>query len=186
MRLLSLLMLMLLLAGCIESGSLSVPETRMRAIDLSRLKSRMEERKAAPALGELTVPLHNLPAHFARSAEEGMHREVLTLKGLPSTAITWTAALDPYGAEMELQRDAATEVRELSAGSENITVYIREVDGFYSMAAHIGLYTFTAETEDAGEMDRAGIYGSHSEVVEKVFLAGLENALSYDLTLPGE
>jgi len=65
--------------------------------------------------------------------------------------------------------------------SRNITTEVTDKGELYRMAAHIGLYTFSAETHSPGEIDSSGVYGTHEDVVNKVFLGGIKNALSFDL-----
>jgi hypothetical protein len=117
-----------------------------------------------------------------RSGEEGSYSESFTLKGLPSTTVVWSVKKDPYGREYSKISSSTKKKITVDVDSSEITATVTDKEGLYKLSAHMGLYTFEAETRYGDEIDMAGIHGTHEEVVKRVFEAGLKNALKYDLS----
>ncbi|MFQ5801158.1 MAG: hypothetical protein ACE5HH_05510 [Candidatus Hydrothermarchaeales archaeon] len=180
-----LLLFVLLISGCIEAGSLSLPSEDTR-LDLSSIGAQFKELQKTPSAGEMGVPLKSLPNYFLRSSEQGSYSEAFSLGGLPSTTIVWKVYKDPYGKEYENIKADSTDTVVLLIDSSEITAIVTERDDLYRIAGHIGLYTFVSETQNPEEIDSARVYGNHEDVVRKVFEAGIENALSFDLESLGE
>ncbi len=177
--------LFVLLAGCIESGSLSMPGDKT-GLDLSSLTGKIKEIRRSPASGEMGIPVKELPGHYLRTAEHGSHSEAFSLKGLPSTVIIWRVQKDPYGREYEGIKARSADRLNLTIDDTEIDVVVTRRQGFYSLTARVGLYTFSSETQNTMEIDSARVYGTHDEVVRKVFEAGLKNAMSFDLESFGD
>ncbi|RMF88790.1 MAG: hypothetical protein D6733_07815 [Methanobacteriota archaeon] len=175
-----LLLTILFISGCIESGSLDLPSGGSK-LDLSSISAQLKGRDSEVSSGGMAVPPSMLPGYIVKNDEQGSFSEAFSLRGLPSTTIVWTVYKDPYGAVYDGLKVSATGHMVVPVGAENVTVTVTERDDLYRMAAHIGLYTFVSETEDPGAIDRADIYGDHVEVVKEVFTAGVKNALSHDL-----
>jgi hypothetical protein len=175
-----LLFFMLMTMGCIEAGSLSLPDEDTK-IDLSQLGDQLKEFRKSPSSDQIGVPIKSLPRHFLRSAEHGSYSEAFTLGGLPSTTIVWTAYKDPFGKEYERIRSKSRSSARLIVDDQEITAVVADTDTLYRISSHLGLYTFVAETKTPREIDSVKIYGTHEEVVKKVFEAGVENALAFDL-----
>jgi hypothetical protein len=175
-----LVLFVLLFSGCIEAGSLSLSNDDRR-IDLTSLGSQLKDVQRSPYSSEMGVPLKSLPRHFVRSREEGSYREVLTLEGLPSTTILWRVEKDPFAKDFEMIKTDSSSRIDLEVGSTEIKAEVTDTDDLYRITTHIGIYTFIAETNNPGDIDSVNVFGTHEEVVNKVFTAGLENALTYDL-----
>ena len=174
-----LLVASILFVGCIQAGSLSIPADES-GINLFDIKSAVVKNTGeSPSSAEMGVPLKNLPKSYIRSAEHGTYTEAFSLKGLPSTIIYWSVSKDPYGEEYN-EIDSDDEMI-ISVNSQNITVAMSSAGSRYIVATHVGLYTFTAWTESAKEIDSAKVYGDHEDIVMAVFTAGIENALNFDL-----
>lgn len=175
-----LVLLVLMLSGCIEAGSLGLPEDT-QDIDLSTLKSQFLELQKPSSTSDMGVPLKSLPDHFVRSGEYGSYTESFSLQGLPSTTIVWKVYRDPYANEYKNIQKRLTGIEEMNISSEVFKVTVVDEDDVFQLASHIGLYTFVAESADPENIGSAEIYGSYEEVVTEVFKAGLKNALGYDL-----
>ena len=177
-----LVLFLLLISGCIESGNLNLPTEGVK-INLSSFGSSQlkEASKATPSLAGMAVPLKSLPRSYLKSGEDGSYLEAFSLGGLPSTLVVWKVWLDPYGMEFERLKSEATTRANLTIASSGIDAMETEKENLYRLGAHLGIYTFAAETTTLVEIDRAGVYGTHKDVVRKVFEEGVKNALSYDL-----
>ncbi len=175
-----LVFFVLLFSGCIEAGSLSLSNDERR-IDLSSIGSQLKEVRKNPYSSAMGVPLKSLPRHFMRSREEGSYTEFITLEGLPSTIILWRVEKDPFAKKFESIKADSRSTIDLEVGSTEIKAEVTDTDDLYRIAAHIGIYTFIAMTENPDDIDSVKVFGTHNEVVGEVFTAGLENALTYDL-----
>jgi hypothetical protein len=176
----SLVLLVLLFSGCIEAGSLSLSNDE-RKIDLSSIGSQLKNVRKSPYSSEMGVPLKSLPRHYKRSREVGSYTEVFTLEGLPSTTILWRVEKDPFGNVFDdIKADSSSRI-DLEIDSTEIKAEVTETDDLYRIAAHIGIYTFIAETKNQDDINSVKVFGTYNEVVGEVFTAGLENALTYDL-----
>jgi hypothetical protein len=180
-----LVFFVVLISGCIEAGSLNLPSDDSK-LDLSKIGSQLRNIQKTPSDGKMGVPLNSLPRHFLRSSEQGSYSEAFTLKGLPSTVILWRIIKDPYGNEFNKFKSDSDDVIELVIDSTEVEAVVVDNKEVYSVSSHIGLYTFVAETQSPEVIDRAGVYGGREEVVNKVFEAGVENALSFDLDSFGD
>ncbi|HDH28101.1 MAG TPA: hypothetical protein ENH13_03110 [Euryarchaeota archaeon] len=184
-RFLILLLVVTAFTGCIESGSFNVagdggsfklPDFRMGSSSLET-----DEAGSLSSTGDLAVPMRSLPRHFLRSSESGSYSESFSLEGLPSTSIVWRVEKDPFEKVFQSISEDSNSKTEIDVDGTLFDVEVEKRHDLYRLAAHYGLYTFIAETTSPGEIENARAYGSAAEVVETVFVAGLKNALSYDL-----
>lgn len=181
-----LLLSVLLLTGCIESGGLDIPRDS-GVIDLSRIRSQIKkvaDNDVPPS--KMGVPLGDLPSYIQRNQEHGFYQEAYSLKDLPSTVIYWEVRKDPYSRVLEDQRKDSVKGETLILEGGNVTPWIFEDEDLYRVSAHEGLYTFSAWTGNPADIDKLNIYGSHEEIVDAIFRAGMENALKDDLTSFGK
>jgi len=171
--------------GCIESGSFDV------AGDVSSINlpdfiggnggDETVDVSSLTSTGDLAVPVTSLPSHYLRSSESGSYSESFSLVGLPSTSIVWRVELDPFEKTFQSISEGSNSKTEFVVESITFKVEVENRSDLYRLAAHRGIYTFIAETESPVEIENARAYGSADEVVQTVFVAGLKNALSYDL-----
>jgi len=179
---LSLIVFVLLVSGCIESGSsglsfskgiekiesvpgnLSLKEFQITRLNLERSVSRF------------SIALAGIEKEWLMSSEEGALEEVLILEGFPSIKIKWMVYKDPYKTKYNELSRYGTEVK-LNLSTGEIRAKELESGGVYRIVSNIETYTFAAETGDIKAIDEVAKYGTHREVVSSVFVKALENSL---------
>jgi hypothetical protein len=184
-RFLILFLVVFAFTGCIESGSFDVAGdvSSINLPDFIGGNSGDVTSEVSPltSTGDLAVPVTSLPSHFLRSSETGSYSESFSLVGLPSTSVVWRVELDPFEKTFQSISKDSNNKTELVVDGTLFKVEVENRRNLYRLAAHRGIYTFIAETGNPVEIENARAYGSAAEVVQTVFVAGLKNALAYDL-----
>ncbi len=180
------LLLLVVVSGCIESGGGRVPEETK--IPISTLNPW---ETGAPPLSILafSIPDQDLPNEWIKTREVsessgGLSRLIQTIspRTLATTVVTWETFRDPYKTKFkEISKEDSKTITLTAEDGEEITAVTVEDEDLYKIATHLGLYTFVASTTTPQNIDDLEKFGTHSEVVNDIFLTGVNQAIQYDL-----
>ncbi|MFQ6136867.1 MAG: hypothetical protein ACE5PM_06775, partial [Candidatus Hydrothermarchaeales archaeon] len=143
-----------------------------------------------PSILSFSIPDEKLPKEWIKTREASESAggissltETISPRTLPTTVVTWYTYRDPYKTQYKEISTKSTQTITLTTdkGEEITAVTIKEA-GLYKIATHIGFYTFVASTTTPENIDNLEKYGTHEEVVNDIFLTGVNLAMQYDLS----
>ncbi|MFQ5976058.1 MAG: hypothetical protein ACE5J5_07075 [Candidatus Hydrothermarchaeales archaeon] len=185
-RLLIVLLLLVILSGCIEAGEVTAPEKIKLPIPTLKPKETMGP---PPSILAFSIPDQELPNEWIKAREVsessgGLSRLTQTIspRTLATTVVTWETFRDPYKTKFkEISREDSKTITLTTDDGEEISAITVEDEGLYKITIHLGLYTFVAGTSTPQNIDDLEKFGTHSEVVNNIFLTGINLAKKYDL-----
>ncbi|MFQ5887158.1 MAG: hypothetical protein ACE5HY_00505 [Candidatus Hydrothermarchaeales archaeon] len=180
------LSLLVILSGCIEAGEVRPSEETKLPIPTLKPK---ETQGPPPSILAFSIPDQELPNEWIKTREVsessgGLSRLTQTIspRTLYTTVVTWETFRDPYKTKFkEISKENSETITLTAEDGEEISAITIEEEGLYKIATHLGLYTFVASTSTPENIDNLEKFGTHSEVVNDIFLTGINLARRYDL-----
>ncbi len=180
------LLLLVVVSGCIETGGVRAPEEIK--LSIPTLKSR-ETEGPPPSILAFSIPDQDLPDEWIKTREVsessgGLSRLTQTIspRTLSTTIVIWEIFRDPYKTKFrEISKEDSKTITLTAEDGEEINAITVEDKDLYQITTHLGLYTFVASTTTPQNIDDLEKFGTHSEVVNEIFLTGVNHAKGYDL-----
>ncbi|MEE8358978.1 MAG: hypothetical protein V3R82_06170 [Candidatus Hydrothermarchaeales archaeon] len=182
------LLLLVVVSGCIETGGIRAPEETK--LSIPTLKPR-ETEGPPPSILAFSIPDQDLPNEWIKTREVsessgGLSRLTQTIspRTLSTTIVTWEIFRDPYKTKFrEISKEDSKTITLTTEDGEEINAITVEDKDLYQITTHLGLYTFVASTTTPQNINDLEKFGTHSEVVNEIFLIGINQAKRYDLDI---
>ncbi len=180
------LLLVVIISGCIEAGGVRAPEETK--LSIPTLKPR-ETEGPPPSILAFSIPDQDLPDEWIKTREVSESSgdlsrltQTISPRTLSTTIVTWEIFRDPYKTKFrEISGEDPKTLTFKDENNEEINAITVEDKDLYQITTHLGLYTFVASTTTPQNIDDLEKFGTHSEVVNEIFLTGVNQAKGYDL-----
>ncbi len=180
------LLLLVVVSGCIEAGGVRAPEETK--LSIPTFKPR-ETEGPPPSILAFSIPDQDLPDEWIKMREVSESSgslsrltQTISPRTLSTTIVIWETFRDPYKTKFrEILKEDSKTITLTAEDGEEINAVTIEDEEEYKITAHLGIYTFVASTTTPQNIDDLEKFGTHSEVVNEIFLIGINQAKGYDL-----